>query len=329
MNNRPTDFQSLAARARHGFQQAELHPFHIGETYANRQGKYEVIEIAPPNMTVRYESGALLKANITILARIWENMQLPPENSGPGSRRRATGTPGAQPRTARAVPQFRGLTEPDFRPSVSRTTWRARLGQQLAARLSEITVIPHNAFPVDNRPELWVAREHHFNGKSPEHRARFLFRLTPEVAEYGFYVERDWQKMDRTWDWLRFVAALRKPASWAPQVERAMRSQGLQAEAESSRRRIPDATQQPGPVGRWTAVASGLEWSPLDGGVPAPCTWPEVAESLTAAEPRLTCDFYVLGRTKKAEAIALGERLVDRVAQAYAALMPLYEASAR
>ena len=156
-----------------------------------------------------------------------------------------------------------------------------------------------------------------------------MFRLTAEVAEYGFYVERDSQKMDRTWDWLRFIAALEKPASWARQVEGAMRERGLEAEAESSKWRIPDARQEPGPVGRWTVAAGGLEWLPAGESTPAPCTWQDMAKSLTAVEPRLWCDFYILGRTKKAEAIALGERLVDRAAQTYAALMPLYDASAR
>jgi hypothetical protein len=302
----------------------------VGESYANRQGKYEVVEITPPNMTVRYETGELMRADITILARIWENIQSPAEHAEPGPRQRPAAKTAAQPRTARTAPPFRGLTESDFGPSVSRTTWRARLGLLLAARLSEITGLPHKAFPVDNRPELYIGREPHFNGKSPEHRAKFLLRLTPEVAEYGFYVERDSQKMDRTWDWLRFVAALQGPKSWAGEVERSMLERGLEAVAESSKLRFPDARQEPGPVGRWAvAAAGGLEWLPAGASAPAPCTWRDMAQTLTEPEPSLWCHFYVLGRTRKAEAIALGEPLVDRVAQTLAALMPLYEASIR
>lgn len=55
------------------------HPFQVGETYASREGSYEVVEIAPPKMTVRYTTGRLVVADIAILARIWENLQLPPE----------------------------------------------------------------------------------------------------------------------------------------------------------------------------------------------------------------------------------------------------------
>jgi hypothetical protein len=54
-----------------------------------------------------------------------------------------------------------------------------------------------------------------------------------------------------------------------------------------------------------------------------------MADSLAAVAPGLGCDFYLLGRTKKEEAVALGERLIERAAQTCAALMPLYSASAR
>ena len=329
MTARQTNSQSLAERARQDFQQPASHPFRVGETYANRQGRYEVVEIAPPVMTVRYENGGLMMADIAILARIWENLHLPAEQPESGPRVRATGKPAPQPRAAKAASQFQGLTDGDFKPSVSRTTWRARLGQLLAARLSEITAIPHKSFPVYNRPELYIAREHHFNGKFPEHRAKFLFRLTTEGAEYGFYIERDSQKMDRTWDWLRFIAALQAPEPWVHDVEAAMRDRKLHAEAESSKWRTPNAAQEPGPVGSWSVAAGGLEWLPAGATTPAPCTWQDMAESLSAAEPRLWCDFYILGRTKKIEAIALGERIADRAADTYAALMPLYTASAR
>lgn len=329
MTARQTNSQSLAERARQDFQQPASHPFRVGETYANRQGRYEVVEIAPPVMTVRYENGGLMMADIAILARIWENLHLPAEQPESGPRVRATGKPAPQPRAAKAASQFQGLTDGDFKPSVSRTTWRARLGQQLAARLSEITAIPHKSFPVYNRPELYIAREHHFNGKFPEHRAKFLFRLTTEGAEYGFNVERDSKQMDDTWDWGRFIAALRTPGPWTEQVEAAMRTRGLQAEAELSTWRTPDATQEPRAVGRWTASAKGLESFADGSSKPTLSTWQDMAGSLSWVEPSLSCDFFVLGRIKKAEAIGLGERIVERAAQAYAALMPLYTVSAR
>ena len=134
MNARQTNSLSLTERARQDFQQPASHPFRVGETYANRQGPYEVVEIAPPTMTVRYKDGGLMMADIAILARIWENLHLPAEQPETGSRVRATAKASAQPRVPKAASQFLGLTDGDFRPSVSRTTWRVRLGQLLAAR---------------------------------------------------------------------------------------------------------------------------------------------------------------------------------------------------
>jgi hypothetical protein len=72
----------------HDRYQDQGHPFHVGGLYANRNGEYEVVDIAPPKMTVRYHDGGTLVADIAILARIWENLQAPPE--APEPRARAT-----------------------------------------------------------------------------------------------------------------------------------------------------------------------------------------------------------------------------------------------
>jgi hypothetical protein len=327
MNNRQTNTQSMIDRARQAHERSAPCPFSVGETYANRLGKYEVMELRPPKMTIRYEDGALVTAEIAILARIWDNLQMPPEQPEP--RGRGTGKPAAQPRTPRTAPRFQGLAARDFAPGAARAAWRSQLGSLIAARLGEITGIVHKAFPVENRPELYIGREHHFNGRFPEHRAKFLFRLTGEAAEYGFCVESDSHKMDLTWDWRRFIATLQKPGVWAEQVETAMRERGLEAEAESTRPATRIAGQEPGQMGRWTAVTEGLAWFPAGESTPAACTWQDMADRLTGVEPELGCDFYLLGRTTKDEAVALGERLIERAAQTCAALMPLYSASAR
>ena len=73
-----------------------IHPFRVGDTYANRQGTYEVMEIAPPTITVRYENGQMMVADIAILARIWDNMQSLPELPEPKPRSQAS-KPSPQP----------------------------------------------------------------------------------------------------------------------------------------------------------------------------------------------------------------------------------------
>lgn len=107
MSNQPNN-PSLTERARQVYDRPGSHPFRVGEMYANRRGNYEVMQIAPPKMVVRYDDGELLTADITILARIWNNMQLPPEvpEAAPGQRA-TTRRPAAQPRTTKAAPRTR------------------------------------------------------------------------------------------------------------------------------------------------------------------------------------------------------------------------------
>jgi hypothetical protein len=102
MSNQNT--QSLAQRAREEQERPGPHPFRVGEMYANRRGNYEVMQIAPPKMTIRYDDGELLTADIAILARIWSNMQLPPEQPETGPRQRATARRPAAARAAKPVP---------------------------------------------------------------------------------------------------------------------------------------------------------------------------------------------------------------------------------
>lgn len=48
--------------------------FEVDGIYANRKGKYRVLSIDPPKMTVRYEDGTTAELNISIQERIWENI---------------------------------------------------------------------------------------------------------------------------------------------------------------------------------------------------------------------------------------------------------------
>lgn len=98
--------QSLTQRARQEQERPAPHPFRVGEMFANRRGNYEVMQIAPPKMTIRYDDGEFITADIAILARIWDNMQSPPELPETGPRPRAAARrPAAQPRAAKTPPR--------------------------------------------------------------------------------------------------------------------------------------------------------------------------------------------------------------------------------
>lgn len=48
--------------------------FEVNGVYANRRGKYTVLSIREPKMTVRYEDGTQAELNVAIQERIWENI---------------------------------------------------------------------------------------------------------------------------------------------------------------------------------------------------------------------------------------------------------------
>ncbi len=49
--------------------------FEVNRVYANRKGKYTVLAINPPIMSVRYEDGTLADLNIRRQSRIWDNIR--------------------------------------------------------------------------------------------------------------------------------------------------------------------------------------------------------------------------------------------------------------
>lgn len=93
------------------------HPFEVGETYANRNGSYEVVEIAPPKMTIRYANGRTDVADIAILARIWENLQLPPEVPEEEPRRRTSAAAAKAPAKAAAKAPASADAKPAAKPA--------------------------------------------------------------------------------------------------------------------------------------------------------------------------------------------------------------------
>ncbi len=119
------------------------HPFEVGETYANRNGSYEVVEIAPPKMTIRYANGRTDVADIAILARIWENLQLPPEVPEEEPRRRTPAKAAAKTTDAPAAKT--PAAKPAKAPAAPRTT-RARR-QPKAAAAPDLPASPESDTP--------------------------------------------------------------------------------------------------------------------------------------------------------------------------------------
>jgi len=63
--------------------------FEVGGTYANRIGRYTVIEVNDPKMMVRYDDGKTAELNINIQYRIWENIVAENEAANDRAEKRA------------------------------------------------------------------------------------------------------------------------------------------------------------------------------------------------------------------------------------------------
>lgn len=72
--------------------------FEVDGVYQNRRGKYTVLSVDPPKMTVRYEDGTFADLKIDVQARIWENIvsEMEAKSLSRARRRRAAGTTDTQ-----------------------------------------------------------------------------------------------------------------------------------------------------------------------------------------------------------------------------------------
>jgi hypothetical protein len=301
------------------------HPFRIDNVYANRQGEYRVVSIDEPTMTVRYTDGALMRGDIAVLARIWENMQAEagaaqsPDDGKEGQK-------AVRPSNARQGAMFAGLAEHDFKDGVTGTEWRARasLGGLLARRLSDRLHMPFQSWSIYRRAAVYITREGRFvNTKGDGVRyAKFAFELDPEGARYGFYIERNSGAMDDTWAWPRFMAALQGEPDWLQQVQMAMLQHKVTAEAYLVANGDVSVLW-----GSLVPRPDGLTLCPSGAGAPVATSWSESAQQLCAVEPEKWCDLYFYARMDKAEAIELGVNITDRVVDTFKDLLALYTAS--
>lgn len=62
--------------------------FEVNGTYANRLGRYTVLEVGPSTMKIRYEDGKEAEVKIAIQERIWQNIQAEEELAAPRVRKR-------------------------------------------------------------------------------------------------------------------------------------------------------------------------------------------------------------------------------------------------
>ncbi len=297
------------------------HPFEVGKTYRNRQGVYEVVSITGPRMVIRYDDGLLLQTRVDIQARIWSNIQL--DARAEREQARVSAAHALRRRGGQRELDFQGLSDHDFKAGVGGTSWRARtnLGGRLAQRLTDTTPYFFQSYAIFRRAEIHIAVPTFYGTKTKWQEAKLVFRLDAEQARYGFYIEKNSGPMDATWHWPNMVAALVRDEALHGEIEGAMRQHRLRWDFYVWADGGLIAQVEPGD--------EGLTWRWEDHDQSEHLAWSGFLERLAAIESEKWCDLFLSAVLPKEEAIAARGRLVDTVADALRALLPLYEASTR
>lgn len=303
-------------------------PFEIGGSYRNRDGLYEVVELSPPSMTIRYRDGRELKTLIADQVRIWENIQI--ETDDPDAtdddvediprRSRFGPTPRPIRKVSKPLFDFHGLVESEFKASPAGTHWRGRnnLGGLLASHLAARSGRKFESHAVSRRCEVQIYEPHRFNTQTPLREAKFLFALDENGAHHGFYIEKNNGPMDATWDWTRFVALSARDPSLYTRMAGVLAEQNLYWEIEVG---------TPG-HGGWTAQVTATpdgqaQWT-SGGDAPQIIPWAEFTVRLQTLPADQWCDLMVCQSLSRQQAIALRTGLADHVAKVWHTLLPLY-----
>ncbi len=301
--------------------------FQEGKKYRNRQGEYEVISIDGSQMVIRYSSGGIVKTTVELQSRIQKNLQAEemlgqPEGKSPSSRRRS----GKKRKKAVKNSDFQGLQENDFQKGVVGTSWRARksLGGLLARTMSEITGQSFQSYAIYRRAMVHIVRANDYDKKTKWRKAKFMLELSPEGAEYGFYIEKNNGSMDDSWHWPAFLNALENDPQLSQKIMDAMRQLNLSwkiTESDASESDIILSTT------KVKTSPTGLIWTCGDEGQEE-IDWPTFVQRLRDLDAENWHDLSLYAWMPKNQAIDAGVHFAGAVTKVYRALLSLYDASA-
>jgi hypothetical protein len=307
-------------------------PFIVGGSYRNRDGVYEVVDLTPPTMLIRYRDGRELKTLIADQARIWENMQI--EADDPDATdddiedlpRRGRAGPAFRPIKTITKPlfDFRGLADSDFKSSPAGTHWRSRgsLGGLLANQLSTRSGRKFESHAVSRRCEVQIHDPQRFNHPEPLREAKFRFAVNESGVLHGFYIEKNDGPMDATWDWTRFNAALRRDPSLCTRLAPSLTDHDLRWDVETG-----IAGQDNWVATQVTATSGGQAQWRSGNDAPQTIPWTEFIERLQTLPADQWCNLMVCQSLTRSRAIGLRAGLADHAVRVWHLLLPLYMAS--
>jgi len=284
--------------------------FTVDEQYENEKGIFTVLSIHKNEMEIQWNNGEKVQTEIDFQRRIQERREREriareaKDNEGKGKSRKSA--------APKVKPEFEGLQPSDFKNTAARTTWRGRnqLGGAVTSQLPTDN-FAFNSWALAQKPEMHWADVKHRKRDDAGGQSVFFVRLDGLSLSYGFCATRPDAESESSQDWNSF-------ATWLMEKEN---DRMLQALATDSKIAVYDLTRPA--FGELLPFEDG--WCIADGNEPKKLDM--LATYIDSEITRDGIDLAIARKVPKDEAVARGKDIAADIAQLFALLMPLYEAS--
>lgn len=309
------------------------HPFEVGKIYRNRIGQYVVEWIEGDKMKIQYTDGGTLVTDVSIQARIWENIQFEQQMAHVEERRRQaqearTAARKRRTRTRRSqtAPGFDGFETGDFDVEGRGIAWGGRrdLGRVLAYELTQRSRGTYDHWIVPYQAEVHVAFKDEYDTDNRELNAAFFISAGEDGASYGLHVGKPGGKEKPGWPWSRLVDALGEEEALRESLRSVMSQHDLQMVIYAT-----DISHEQ--VGRLTVQEDGFVWQheERDQEIEREMSGKQVATYLQEVAPGKRSDLYLGKSVPAKKATGAGSDIVDEIVAVCESLLPLYEAATR
>ncbi len=183
--------------------------FKTGETYANRLGEYEVVEVKTPTLVIRYtDTGRLQEVEEELQERIVRNLRREQEIASQPPEERRTAAKPVRQRRRRA--KFDGFTVQDFHGNVSGTTWRSRtgLGGVLAQTLGDRTGEAFESWAPNKQTVCYVTSPEEASQEFLGDSVQFYVKTSATSLAYGLSIHRPAEAAEGSTAWDRLLTVL-------------------------------------------------------------------------------------------------------------------------
>jgi len=308
------------------------HPFEVGKNYRNRVGEYTVLEIDGDRIKIRYVNGGTLETKVSILARIWENIQLEEQIAREEERRRlarearqAARKRSAEAKRARAKPRFAGFRPEDFAPKPKGIAWqkRERLGKVLAYELRRRTGGEWGSWIVRQVPEIEIGREKFYDRARRETVAAFFVAAREDGLTYGLRVAKPDGPVQGEWPWSALLTA------WAESEKVREATLASLAEHDLTLELYTTEEMRYGLTARATAQEGRFLWAQetAEQTLTQEMDWPVLVARLQEVTSEKRSELRLIKRLSAEEAVAAGGEIAPRIAGLFVALLPVYDAA--